>query len=374
MKVLHVITGLAAGGAETQLELVLQHTRYPAEVATLYNFGSVGQQIVAKGTKAYNLGMHSNRQISSVFRLAKLMQRGRYDVVHVHLYRACIYGRVAAWLARVPVVVTTEHSIGDEYLEGRRKTWAVRLLYLATERLSSVTIAVSAKARERLVSWGVPEEKIRVIPNGLDFGRFTFNPEARSALRSEFGIPSKGFVIGSVGRLHPLKRYDLLIKAAVPLLESGGWLLLVGEGQEKLRLQHLARKAAVDHRTIFAGERVDIPQLLSTMDVFVSASEEETFGLATLEAVAAGLPVIVAECPALDGLQVVGVQRVFVDALQLRQALLDERGRKHRSDKPDEAIRRRYDIQTVAAIIDDLYEALLAGCYKSSSISSVRGL
>lgn len=359
MKVLHVITALGVGGAERQLDLLLQNTRHDAEVFALYNFGSVGRRIAARGVHVYDLGMRSNRQVMSVFRLARIMREGAYDMVHLHLYRACLYGRVAARLAGIPSVAT-EHSIGEALIEGRRKTLPVRLLYLATEHFSEATIAVSPKVRELLVEWGVRKEKIRVIPNGLDPERFAFDPEARKVLRKEFGMREDDFVLGSIGRLHAPKRYDRLLKAAALLLEGGGvWLLLAGDGAEKPRLVRLARELGIAGRVIFAGERDDVPRLLSAMDLFVSSSEEETFGLAILEAATSGLRVVAAECPALDGLSLNGVLRVPADVPSLRRVLLEEATAgptTHRARKLPE----RYDIRTVVAAIDELYESLLS--------------
>jgi glycosyltransferase involved in cell wall biosynthesis len=365
LRVLHVITGLAAGGAEEQLELLLRHTSHSAEVVALYNFGSVGRRMVTRGVRVYDLGMRSNRQVTGVFRLARLMRKGAYDVVHLHLYRACIYGRIAARLAGVPVVVTTEHSLGEELIEGRRKTLPVRLLYLATEPLSDATIAVSPKVRKLLVAWGVSEAKIRIIPNGLDYERFAFDPRVRKLIREGFGIPEGDFVLGSVGRLYASKRQDRLLLAAAPLLKEGAWLLLVGEGPEKPRLVGLARESGVDGHVIFAGERDDVPCLLSGMDLFVSPSEEETFGLAVLEAVASGLRVVADDCPALDGTNVVGVRRVTADVLDLRRALLEERFLKP-VPRRAQRLPERYDIRTVAAVVDDLYESLLRGRLQGS--------
>jgi len=358
VKVLHIITGLASGGAETQLDLLMRYTRHHCEVVSLYNFGLVGQQMVASGIKVRDLGMRSNQQISAVFRLARSVRRGRYDAVHVHLYRACIYGRVAARLAGVPVVVTTEHSLGDTQIEGRPKGTAVRAMYLATDRLSDVTVAVSPRVRERLISWGVPARKIRVIPNGLDFERFAFDPEGRKAVRRELGIPLKDFVLGSVGRLDPIKGYDLLIEAAEPLCKSGAWLLLVGEGPEKARLEKLARERNVGQRVIFAGERRDVPQLLSAMDLFAAPSREETFGLSILEAVAVGLRVVFTECPALKDLQLNNVRWVPGSVQQLGSTLRSGRAGKPWPGLPREVAKQRYDIRSVAAAVDNLYEAV----------------
>lgn len=364
MKVLHVITGLAAGGAEGQLDLLLRHTRHAAEVATLYNFGSVGWRMAARGVRVYDLGMRSNRQLHSIFRLARLMREGAYDVAHLHLYRACLYGRVAARLARIPIVVTTEHSIGETQIEGRRKNLPVRLLYLATEPLSDATVAVSPKVRKLLIAWGVQGAKIRVIPNGLDTKRFVFDPEARKIHRKEFGIPEDGFVLGAVGRLHVHKHYDHLIKAATPLLKDGAWLFLVGDGPEKSRLIRLAQEARVARRVVLAGERDDVPGLLSAMDLFVSPSGEETFGVAILEAAAVGLRVVAADCPALDDVSLNSIHKVPADVSSLRRALLEEAALKPAPHRAGKQLPESYDIQIVAAAVDDLYESLLSsrGC------------
>ena len=122
MKVLHVITGLEAGGAEVQLAMLVRHTRHEPDVLTLYNPGSVAEQIRADGIRVRDLGMTRNTQIGALLRLRSLIAEGRYDVVHTHLYRTQIYARPAARLAGTPVVVTTEHSIGETHIERRKMT------------------------------------------------------------------------------------------------------------------------------------------------------------------------------------------------------------------------------------------------------------
>src|SRR5207248_450892 len=123
VRVLHIITGLDVGGAELQVRMLLQHTRHDGEVLALYNPATVAGMIRADGGRVRDLGMRRNTQLSAVPRLARLLRSERFDVVHVHLYRACVYGRAAAWLARTPVVVTSEHSIGETHIERRRMTW-----------------------------------------------------------------------------------------------------------------------------------------------------------------------------------------------------------------------------------------------------------
>src|SRR5215467_5534910 len=99
MKVLHVITGLDAGGAELQLAMLLRHTRHEADVVTLYNPGPVADMIRAEGTSVRDLGMQSNRELGALLKLRKMIRDGRHDVVHTHLYRTQVYARPAARLA-----------------------------------------------------------------------------------------------------------------------------------------------------------------------------------------------------------------------------------------------------------------------------------
>ena len=175
MKVLHVITGLGVGGAELQLRAVLRQTRHDADVVTLYNAGPVADMIRADGTAVRTLDMRSNTQLSALLRLRRIIRACRYDVVHAHLFRSQIYSRPAAWLAGTPVVVSTEHSIGETHLERRPMTRPVQMLYLATELFSDMTIAVSAAVRDRMARWGVRERKLTVIPNGVDLDRVAFD-------------------------------------------------------------------------------------------------------------------------------------------------------------------------------------------------------
>jgi glycosyltransferase involved in cell wall biosynthesis len=358
---MHVITGLAAGGAENQLQLLLRHTRHDAEVVTLTNPGTVADAIRAEGTAVENVAMRGNRDPRALERLRVRMRRARCEIVHVHLYRACVYGRIAARLAGVPRVVTTEHSLGEGYIEGRPTTRANRLLYLATERLSDVTVAVSETVRERLVGWGIEGSRTVVIPNGVDFDALSFDPASRREARHELGIPQNSAVIGALGRLDPVKRFDLLLEAAGPLLGPDRRLLIVGDGPMRAELEAKARHMGASSHVLFVGERSDTARLLAAMDLLAAPSSSETFGLAVIEALGAGLPVVYGQCPALDEVPDRGGAKARHasggrdDLLEgLRTALAADR-----SDRtPPRSVLARFDIRTGAAAIDRLYESL----------------
>lgn len=372
MKALHIITGLGVGGAELQLRLLLRHLPAQCDVVTLTNPGPVAAGLAADGVHVIHLGMSGNRDLGALPRLTRLIRAGGYDLVHTHLYRACLYGRIAARVAGVRAVVATEHSIGATRLEGRPLTAGVRALYLAGERLGRATVAVSPTVAERLRHWGVPGQRIRVIPNGIDAPRFRFDEVRREEARAFHGLPQGAYVVGGVGRLAPGKRFDLLVRA-LALLPGDVRLLLVGGGPEEEALRRTARALGVADRVVLTGERPCLPDprddapdlaaLLSAMDVLVSPSAEESFGLAVVEGLAAGLPVLYASCPAVEDLPpdaAPGARRVTGGAGAYARQLLRLRAAGPGERTAPDAV-HRYGIACTARQLMDLYLATLAG-------------
>ncbi len=361
MRVLHVISGLGVGGAELQLWSALRHTRHHADVVTLSNPGPVAERLRDDGVSVRDLGMRRKTQLSALLRLHAIIRDGQYDVVHAHLLNALIFARPVARLAHTPAVVTTEHSLGATHIEGRKKSAGVRALYLGTGLCSDATIAVSDTVRERLEKWGVPGRKITVIPNGVDFSRVTFDAEARERVRGEYGIPPDSFVVGVLGRLDPVKRYHMVIEAATPLLDDEHKLLIVGNGQEYARLERAALDSGAEKHVIFAGMRHDVGAVLSALDLLVSFSSQETFGLSVLEALANGLPAVYTVCPALDNVPTDRARKVDGTVTALRAELAAQMRKEPGPREPAREVQERYGIAAVSARIDDLYERLVAG-------------
>ncbi|MGW9400266.1 glycosyltransferase [Streptomyces sp. NPDC055642] len=371
MRALHIITGLGVGGAEQQLRLLLRHLPVDCDVVTLTNPGPVAEGLGADGVRVVHLGMRGNRDLAALPRLVKVIRSGGYDLVHTHLYRACVYGRPAARAAGVRAVVATEHSLGDSQMEGRRLTAGVRALYLASERLGSSTVAVSPTVADRLRRWGVPAPRIEVVPNGIDVERFRFDPERRERTRRRLGLPRDAFVVGGVGRLARGKRFDVLVRALARLPEDH-WLLLVGGGPEEHVLRRTAGEAGVAGRVLFTGERPavpdgspgpDLPSLTSAMDLFASPSAEEAFGLAAVEALASGLPVLYASCPAIEDLPPAasrGARRVRGGPEAYARAITEVRAAGPVPRTAAEAA-RHYSITRSTARLMDVYTAAVAG-------------
>ncbi|WP_164842485.1 glycosyltransferase [Actinoplanes solisilvae] len=347
VRVLHVISARAGDGVEHQLRLLIRHLPQQCEVVTLSPPGPVLAAMRAGGTTVHEMVSSRDLDPASIRALRRLARRGGFDVVHTHLFRASVQGRLAAWLAGVARVVATDYRLDD----GRRTALGTRLVYRGL-----VTIAVSTAIADRLRRRGVPAERLAVIPKALDTEEFRFDPGLRAAARARLGIAPDAAVIGGLGRLEPRKRFDVLIRAVSEV--PGAVLLLVGDGSARRALERLAAIEGVADRVLFAGSVEHAREMLCAMDVFASPGRE-TFGLAVLEAVAAGLPALYAACEPLDDTPVEGARRLTAHDPEslprgLRAEVLCHAERPGRL--PPRSAGPRYDASEVAATVGELYD------------------
>jgi glycosyltransferase involved in cell wall biosynthesis len=214
-----------------------------------------------------------------LLRLWRYLRHHRPSILHARTGAMTVQGLVAASLARVPVRIAEEVGIPTRGAFGR-------VLFPLIYRLATCVIAVSSSVAEYLEAHdGVPRRKVRRVYNAVDARHFT--PVERPA-RTTVDVLS-------VGRLVPVKAFDVLIEAMAPLLREPGTrlrLTIAGDGAERERLVKLAEAFGVAEQVRFLGHRTDVPDLLASADVFVLSSRSEGFALAVVEAMAARVPVI----------------------------------------------------------------------------------
>ncbi len=366
LRVVHVITSLTTGGAERQLELLVARSANETATIALYAGGPVADSMRRSGQRVEVLGLSGWRRFATPFVLLSRLRAYRPDVVHVHLLSAQLWGIPAARLARIPVVVSTEHSLMDDTIEGRPHTWWLRLLYRGLERMTTQTVAVSQTTSDRLQRWGVDTTRITVSDNGIDFDGLAFDNAARWRIRRELDIDDDTVVIGAVGRLDKVKRLDTVVRACAPLLHDGHVLAVAGSGPLGPQLRRLGEELGVTGSIRWLGSRDDVGDVLSAMDLLVSASGDETFGMAVVEGVANGLPVLYVQCPALEELssEIPSATRLpapstaSADAEALRAAVESVGGRLHRWPVPA-ALIDRYGADAAAARVDDVHAELV---------------
>ncbi len=306
IRVAQIVTGLVLGGAGQVMSAIARNvdrSRFHVDFYCVIEGGPLQEELERLGfrvtvQKAFDfrrrVGVYNIREILI---LARHLRRGRYDVVHTHLFPADVVGRIAARLAGVPVVVKTLHNMG--WWKGRRQLLADRLLARRTARV----ICVSEYQRQAVLQQErLAPERVVTIPNGVDISRF--GPAAnRARLLASAGLAEGGPVVGTVGRLIEEKGHIYLLQA-IPLIlrrHPDAQFLIVGDGRLRPRLaSYLADKPFRD-RVSITGLRPDVPEMLSLMDVFVFPSLSEGFPIAPIEAMAARRPVACSKIPQLDG-------------------------------------------------------------------------
>ena len=211
-------------------------------------------------------------------------------MVHTHTAKAGALGRIAAPLMGVPVTVHTFH--GSVFKGYFRKLPAAlyALVERALARVTDAIVAVSPAVAEELAKERLaPRHGIHTIPLGLELERFC-SPPAKGRLRARLGLDRNIPLIGSVGRLVPIKDVPTLLSALARL--EGAHLALVGDGPERARLESLARTLGVSSRVHFTGFLSELETVYPDFDLVVNSSRNEGTPVALIEAMAAGIPVV----------------------------------------------------------------------------------
>lgn len=376
-RVLHAITRLDRGGSAENTLLCAAHMEGYATVV------AVGP---TQGARSPTEGLARERGVEFVevphlvrairplqdlralWELWRLMRRGNFALVHTHTSKAGLLGRVAARLAGVPRLVHTAHGHVFYGYYGpalsRLFVWLERWAASFTDRLIALT---SAEEADQLHFRVAPAAKFAVIHSGVDFAPFHRPGPDRQAMRVALGIDPEGLVIGTLGRLTPIKGQVDLVRAfaLVDKEVAGAWLLLVGDGEEREALVGLARGLGVGDRVIFAGWREEVPAVLRAMDIFAFPSLNEGMGKALVEAMYAGLPVVATRVGGVPELIGEGTEGLLVPPSQpaaLAAALLGlalDAGRRQRMGAAAAVRAGEYSVEKMIEKLEALYGSLL---------------
>lgn len=308
-RVLHLITRMIRGGAqENTLATVigLRERGYEVTLATGPSWAREGDllaQALESGVEVVILpdlvrSIHPWKDLKSFFRILKLLDRGRYDLVHTHTSKAGVLGRLAARVKGVPLILHTPHGhVFHSYF-----SWWEEKVFVLTERflarICDRLIALThAEAREhRALEVGREEQWVR-IPSGVHEADFCFSSRDRLQIRSTLGVPEDGTVVGFVGRLDFIKGPRYLVKAIPQILErhSETHFLFVGDGAERRRLEENVQVLGLGDHARFVGSQTRISPYLSALDILVVPSLNEGMGRVIVQAGLCGIPVVASD-------------------------------------------------------------------------------
>jgi glycosyltransferase involved in cell wall biosynthesis len=299
VKILHVINGLDASGAEIMLlNLARKLNEYGVEqeVVTLLQGGSLVERVRDAGLTVRHLGMRQGIPSLRAFRsLGREIQRAKPDLVVAWMYHSCFAASLAA-PRNLPVVWSIHHTLSQ--LE--QEKLLTRLLIKNGPRLKKRVaryVYVSQTSARHHLEVGYPEDNYEVIPNGFDLSAFQSRERVREGVRAELGLSAEQVVFGSAARFHPMKNHVGLIESfsAVAKDTPDAVLLLVGRGVDEAntQLQQALERGGIQGRVLLLGERSDMTRIMNGIDVYVSASMwGESFPMVLGEAMASGIPCV----------------------------------------------------------------------------------
>lgn len=370
VRVFYVIDSFDIGGAQRQLlELMrrLDRRRYQAVVCPLWPLMALEADYQQTGWPIIRTHKKAHLDISVIWRLAREMRAFRPHIVHTWLFTGNFWGRLAAALARMPVVISGERVVAPK---GIVPPYAALVNYLAACLADVITFNSQNGQREAKLPGGIKRPSLKVIYNGVDLQRFDIAQvqSAATVLKKSLGIEIDALILGNIGRLTDQKGQDILLQAAHQLIQRGNNLkvILVGAGPTRHELEALAAELGLRDAVLFLGPRSDIPELLSLFDIFVLSSHWEGFPNVILEAMAMGKPVVATDVAGVSEMVEHGVTGLLVkagDPHLLAQAILrlmDNPGLAAQMGRAGrQRVERDFSVERMVAETTALYDDLL---------------
>lgn len=310
--------------------------------------------------------------IRALFELRRLLRTELPAVLHTHNPKPGVLGRIAGRLARVPVVVNTQHGLYAQPTDRLRRKLPVYVLERLAAAFGHQELVQNQEDVETLVrTLKVPRRKVTWLGNGIDLARFEGDRSSRAAVRAEWGVADDDVVIGVVGRLVREKGFAEIVSAARLLRERGvtAPIVVVGPADPDKRdgLDDAALQSAAALGIHFVGRRSDMPQCYAAMDIFLTATHREGFPRAAMEASASGLPIIATDIRGCRQVVDDGVTGVLVpvrDASALaaatQQLVGDSEARRRMGEAAAAKARKEFDQQRVIDVTLATYTRLLA--------------
>lgn len=290
LRVVFVTTALNVGGEETLSANIIRRMdrhRFAPELVCLKQLGVLGEQLVLE-VPAFSGLLKNKFDVGVLGRLTQLFRERHIDAVITVGTGGdkMFWGRLAAWRAGVPVIVSALHSTGLP----NRVEFSNRLLAPLTDAFIAVA---EAHGRFLASDEGCASRKIRVVPNGVDTSRFNDRP-ANPSLRAELGLPDGAPTVGIVAVLRPEKNHELFLRAAAIVHREvpHAHFLVVGDGPLRGEIETQIRALGLAGVVHMLGMRRDIPELLNLIDVVALTSKMEANPVSVLEALSSGTPVV----------------------------------------------------------------------------------
>lgn len=364
LRIVHVVENLERGGLERMvidLAVAQRAAGHDPRVLCLFQPGALAVELEAQGIAVQACGKRGGFDPGALRRLRAQLRAAPGTVLHTHNANAHYHAVAAAFGLPLAKTINTRHGMGAARPRSRGE-W----LYRRAMGRTDVVAAVCEAARARFAAQGVrPRRGLLAVPNGIRVDAFSAaNAERRAALRNVLELPLGARIIGTVGRLNPVKDQACLLRAFARLHRErpDAALVLVGDGALRGALEAQAAALGIGESLRFLGDRGDVRQLLQGFDAFALSSLSEGYSMALLEACASGLPIVATDVGGNREIVVDGRNGLLVPAAD-ETALADALARLLRDPAHAEAMGRagrdwalrEASIDAMAARYDALY-------------------
>jgi glycosyltransferase involved in cell wall biosynthesis len=374
IRVLHVITDLALGGAETMLLKLVRRShpdRFAHAVVSLHSEGTMVPRFREARIEVHSLGMSTSRPpVAPLVALRSRLRDFDPDVIQGWMYHGNLAGLVGRWLAasRAALAWNIRQTLYDLGNEKRMTAAVIRAGAMLSRRPAAIVYnsATSAGQHEQL---GYEPRSRRLIPNGFDCDAFAPDAQVRARMRAALGFRETDVVVALVTRFHPMKGHRTFIAAAAQVAQAHpeARFLIVGRGvgSPDAGVIDALERAGLKDRAIVLEERHDIAELYNATDIACSSSAwGEGFSNAIGEAMACGVPCVVTDRG--DSAAIVadtGIAVAASDPAAMASAIgalvaAGSEGRRTLGEAARRRVQERYSLDAVVAQYESLYEAL----------------
>ena len=367
IKILHILDSLKVGGLENGvINLInkLDRRKFMHTICCIRTAGPMATRLERQDVKIVSMN-NIAQDYAMPFRLMRVLKHIKPDIVHTRNW-GTVDGIIAAKMIGIKRIIHGEH--GREFVDQCGSNFKRNLIRKFLLRRTCCVVAVSEELKNWLIeSIGIPEKRVVKIINGVDTEKFS-PPINKSQAKRRLGISSDFLVVGTVGRLDPVKNYEMLLKAICFVKETVPYkVVFVGDGPERPKLEEFVR---VNHlpNIVFYGEKHNVSDYLRTFDLFVLPSLTEGISNTILEAMACGVPVLATRVggnPELVENHVTGELFTSGDHVTLSKRIEVFLSNKEKRDKFGKAARtrceRHFSLDKMVQKYDRLYSDLGVG-------------
>lgn len=382
IRVAHIVARMVTGGAEEDVLLIIEglnKNKYEIDLIVGEEFRKdILNKINDKRFEIIQLkGLTGKLNFLYdpiiVIKLINLLKRNHYDIVHTHLTKTGILGRISARIAGVPIIFRGLQGTAFQTFNNKLLDWALTLFEKITSKFTDAYISVSDILSKEYLENGIgKKENYFTVYSGIDMDKFYYarkNINHKNKL-AELGISLNSFIIGNVSRLELSKGHMFLLDSFKKVINERKdyplKLLIVGDGYEKDNLINYSKKLNIEDKVIFTGYREDIEEIMAVMNIFVLTSLREGLPKVLVQAAAVGMPLIAFNVDGIPEIIKDGYNGFFVkpkDVHQIANRIIryidNEDLIISHSQQGREFVKGKWSIEDMVNKVDKIYQSFI---------------